>query len=92
MPSSDHCVQVVKGKEPLMLVTRTTLYDLIAAISAEAQAGEDDLIAATMVHLLKVRKVIHLGTFKYRRLVVQARRASRPHWRKATVTRLREWP
>jgi hypothetical protein len=72
-------------------MTRTTLYDLIAAISAEAQEDEDGVITATMVHLSQARRVTHLGTFKYRRLVVQPRRASRQHRRKAGITHLRRW-
>jgi hypothetical protein len=30
----------------------TTLYDLIEAISAEVAPGEDDLVTATLVHLI----------------------------------------
>ena len=92
MHLSAHSTQAVKGTRPQLLVTRTTLYDLIAAISAEAQEDEDDVITATMVHLLQTRSVTHLGTFKYRRLVFQPRRASWQYRRKAGITRLRRRP
>jgi hypothetical protein len=92
MHLSAHSAQVVKGKRPPLLMIRTTLYDLIAAISAEAQADDDNVITATMVHLLIARRVTHLGAFKYRRLVVQPRGASRHYRGKAAITHLRSWP
>jgi hypothetical protein len=65
-----HSVQLMKGNRPPWLRIRTTLYDLIASISAETRTDDDDVVTATLAHLLKVRKVIQLGSFKYRRLVV----------------------
>jgi len=60
MPLSAHFPQVVNGNRPPWLMIRTTLYDLITAISAAAQADEDAVITATLVHLLTVRRVTHL--------------------------------
>ena len=39
----------------------TTLYDLIEAISAEVNPNEEDLVVATIVHLLASGKVKFLG-------------------------------
>lgn len=39
----------------------TSLYDLVAAISAEAGPNEDDLVTATVVHLLQSGRVKFLG-------------------------------
>jgi hypothetical protein len=89
MHVSARSVQVVKGKHPQLLMIRTTLYDLIAAISAEVQADEDDLITATTVHLLEARRVTYLSNFKYRRLAVQPRWTLRHRQRKAAIPRLR---
>jgi hypothetical protein len=85
-----HSAQLVKGKRPQLLILRTTLYDLIAAINAQTQADEDDVITATLMHLLQARRVTHLGIFKYRRLVVQPRRALQDRQRKVALPR--RWP
>ena len=38
-------------------VIRTTLYDLIKAINAEAKPGEEDLVVPIVVHLLDASRV-----------------------------------
>ena len=40
---------------------QTTLYDLIEAISAEVKPDEEDLVVATIVHLLASGKIKFLG-------------------------------
>jgi hypothetical protein len=72
-----HSAQVVNSKRLHRLIIRTTLYNLMTTIRAKAQADEDELAIATMVHLLQTRRVTHLGSFKYRQLVVQSCRAAR---------------
>jgi hypothetical protein len=39
----------------------TTLYDLVEAISSEVEPGEEDLITATLVHLLNSGRVKFCG-------------------------------
>ena len=39
------------------LVTHTTLYDLIAAVNAEVDEEEDELVVACVVHLLKTQRL-----------------------------------
>jgi hypothetical protein len=47
----------------------TTLYDLIEAISDEVEPGEDDLIIATVVHLLNSGRVKFTGDWRNARVV-----------------------
>lgn len=47
----------------------TTLYELIAAISAEAGPEEDDLILATVVHLVNSGQVRFTGDWKNAKVV-----------------------
>jgi hypothetical protein len=42
----------------------TTLYDLIAAIDAEAGPDADDVVTATVIHLLNTYRVSCLGNFE----------------------------
>jgi hypothetical protein len=51
---------------------QTTLYDLVAAVSEVAGADEDDVIIATVVHLLNFHNVICHGDFEGYRLVCEA--------------------
>jgi len=41
--------------------TMTTLYDLVAAIHDEIDVHEDDLVTATVVHLLSSGRIKFLG-------------------------------
>jgi hypothetical protein len=47
----------------------TTLYDLMAAVSAEAGPDEENAATATMVHILNTYRVTCLGDFAGYRLV-----------------------
>jgi hypothetical protein len=47
----------------------TTLYDLIAAVSAEAGPDEDELILATVVHLLNSGQARFTGAWKNAKVV-----------------------
>jgi hypothetical protein len=51
--------QVPAYAEPTTI--KTTLYDLIEAIGTEVEPGEDDLIIATVVHLLNSGRVKFTG-------------------------------
>ena len=51
---------------------QTTLYDLIAALSAEVEPDEDDLLAAAVVHLLHTHRVTCTGSLAGYRLVCDA--------------------
>lgn len=42
---------------PEVSTIHTTLYDLIEAISAEVAPGEDDLVTATLVHLINSGRI-----------------------------------
>jgi hypothetical protein len=44
------------------VIIRTTLYDLVEAINAEAQLDEEDLVVSTVMHLLGTSRV----TFPHR--------------------------
>jgi len=47
----------------------TTLYDLIAALSAEVERDEKDVLTATVVHLLNAHRVTCTGNLQGYRLV-----------------------
>ena len=47
----------------------TTLYDLIAALSAEVAPDEEDALTATVVHLLNAHRVTCTGNLQGYRLV-----------------------
>jgi hypothetical protein len=49
------------GRHALPTVIQTTLYDLIAAISDEVDPAEDDLVTATLVHLINSGRVRFTG-------------------------------
>src|SRR5262245_14663768 len=51
---------------------QTTLYDLIAALSAEVPHDDDDVLTATVVHLLHTYRVICTGTLAGYQLVCDA--------------------
>ena len=59
--------QVPASAEPTTV--ETTLYDLIDAISAEVEPGEDDLIIATVVHLLNSGRVKFTGDWRNAKVV-----------------------
>jgi hypothetical protein len=52
MNSSDHTLVTEEEKNPGQTTIKTTLYDLIEAISGEVDPGEDKMIVATVSHLL----------------------------------------
>ena len=57
---------------------RTTLYDLIAALSAEVPPDEDDLLTATVVHFMNTHRVTYTGALAGYRLVCDtSKRAAR---------------
>ena len=67
----------LNGKLPHSLIIHTTLYDLIAAINAEVDADEEDLVVARVVHLVKTHRLTYLGTPKPGRLIVDHIQAPR---------------
>jgi hypothetical protein len=54
---------------PVSPPLHTTLYDLIAAVSAAVSPGEENAITATVVHILNTYRVTCLGDFEGCRLV-----------------------
>jgi len=54
---------------PSPLAIHTTLYDLIAALSAEVGPDEDDVLTAVVVHLLQTHRVTYMGDREHYRLV-----------------------
>jgi hypothetical protein len=59
--------QVLAYTEPTTV--ETTLYELVEAIGAEVEPGEDDLIIATVVHLLNSGRVKFIGDWKNAKVV-----------------------
>jgi hypothetical protein len=59
--------QVPAYTEPTTV--KTTLYELVEAISDEVEPGEDDLIIATVVHLLNSGRVKFTGDWRNARII-----------------------
>jgi hypothetical protein len=55
----------------------TTLYDLIAAIDAEAGSEADDVVTATVMHALKAYRVSCLGEFEGCQMVLDMEKRPR---------------
>jgi hypothetical protein len=70
---------VSKGKWPCSSLVRTTLYDLVAAITAEVGADEDELAMAVVVHLLKTHRLTYVRPSKLRRSVTDQSQRIRRH-------------
>jgi hypothetical protein len=51
------------------MTIHTTLYDLIAALSAEVQPDDDAVLTAVVIHLLETHRVICTGNQARYRLV-----------------------
>jgi hypothetical protein len=56
-------------KSPYPTTIHTTLYNLIAALSAEVGPDEEDVLTATVVHLLNTHRVTCNGNLQGYRLV-----------------------
>lgn len=56
----------------------TTLYDLIAALSTEVGPDEEDVLTATVVHLLNAHRVTCTGNLQGYRLVCDVADLSAP--------------
>jgi len=54
---------------PSPAAIHTTLYDLIAALSAEVRPDEDGVLTAVVVHLLQTHRVTYMGDREHYRLV-----------------------
>jgi hypothetical protein len=66
------CVQAspkYRSTVPASLPLHTTLYDLIAAVSAEVRPDEENAVTATVIHILNTYRVTCLGDFEGYRLV-----------------------
>lgn len=55
----------------------TTLYDLIAAIDAEADPEADGVVTATVMHALKAYRVSCLGEFEGCQMVLDMKKRPR---------------
>jgi len=64
MKASSHTLVGVKSRYPKTTRIRTTLYDLIEAISEEIRSKEDGLIAQTVSHLVDTGKLKFIGVSK----------------------------
>ena len=73
-------------EEDVPATITTTLYDLIAAVRAAVAPDDDPLVVATVVHLLRSRRVTFLGDPEALARWVQAPSRGRPG-RKASKTR-----
>jgi hypothetical protein len=58
------------GDASASLPIHTTLYDLIAAIDAEVDSDESDVINAVLMHMLKTYRISCLGDFEGRQMVL----------------------
>jgi len=56
-------------KSPYPTTIHTSLYNLIAALSAEVGPDEEDVLTATVVHLLNTHRVTCTGDLQGYRLV-----------------------
>ena len=66
------CIQAShqhRSHRPALPPRHTTLYDLIAAVSAEVGPDEENVAMATMVHILNTYRVTCRGDFEGYRLV-----------------------
>ena len=54
-------VETFAEQEDSPTMIRTTLYDLIEALHAEVQPGEEALIVPTVMHLLRSGRIAFLG-------------------------------
>jgi len=61
------------SQSPARMAIHTTLYDLIAACSAEVRPDEEDVVTATIVHLLHTHRVTCTGHLQGYQLVCDAR-------------------
>ena len=52
---------------------QTTLYDLVSILNAELSSDEDNVVTATVVHLLNTRRVTCTGALQGYRLVCHDR-------------------
>jgi hypothetical protein len=73
------------NKSQEIVKVHTTLYDLIDTINAEVSPDEDDVLTATVVHLLNTRRVICTGELKGYRLVCNLRARPLPSAQKGNV-------
>jgi len=55
---------------------QTTLYDLVSTLNAELSPDEDNVVTATVVHLLNTRRVTCTGALQGYRLVCHDRERS----------------
>lgn len=59
-----HASHQQTGDASASMPIHTTLYDLIAAIDAEVDSDESDVISAVLMHMLKTYRVSCLGDFE----------------------------
>ena len=68
--SANSTLKTSGGEDAIPATITTTLYDLIAALQDVVQPGEDALVVATMVHLLRTRRITWLSNIEALELVV----------------------
>lgn len=72
------------SKSPHPMAIHTTLYNLIAALSTEVGPDEEDVLTATVVHLLNSHRVTCTGNLQGYRLICDvAELAAQPAQRDA---------
>src|SRR2546428_2726491 len=69
MKSFERSFSRTAKESPQPMAIHTTLYDLIAALSAEVGPDEEDVLTATVVHLLNSHRVTCTGSLQGYRLV-----------------------
>jgi len=69
MATPVHPCSYTASTAPAPTAIHTTLYDLIAALSAEVGPDEDDVLTAVVVHLLHTHRVSYTSDLESYRLV-----------------------
>src|SRR5262245_56522603 len=64
MKTMERTLSCTARKSPHSTTIHTTLYDLIAALSAAVESDEEDVLTATVVHLLNTHRVTCTGNLQ----------------------------
>jgi len=78
MKTLERTVSRTAKKSPQPMAIYTTLYDLIAALNAEVGPDEEDVLTATVVHLLNSHRVTCTGNLQGYRLVCDVAELATP--------------
>ena len=69
MQSSTHPASPMPHTATAPTTIQTTLYDLLTALNAEAEPGEEELVTAAAVHLLNAGRARFVGDRRVMKVV-----------------------